>query len=135
VEKQPEYDFAEFQAECAKGTVFIELFVTKSARADFKLDTNTQILALFSNTKFRNIIHIKTEPIKELKPYIGLPHDVYEFDFGAKHGYLAILKFKDRWVIKSLKKHHVQTNDNKKYKQTIHAIGMKIPGKQKTDEE
>ncbi len=102
------YKFADFTSACAIGVEAVHVIkgATITARSDFNLKTNGEILGFISNGGLENLGYIKTKPWKNDPKSSGIMVDSYNFYSGDTKGYMAYLYQPEtkKWLLKSFKK-------------------------------
>jgi len=107
---EPEYKFDDFVNDCAVGTskIFVSRGAMETARSDFKLATQNQVLEFIANGGLEKPTFInKKEWENNNDDTVVIMVDAYAFFSGIIYGYIAfvyITKTK-KWLIKSFKKH------------------------------
>lgn len=104
---QPTYDLNEFLKSCLEGNPapFILRGALMTARADFNLKTQTQVLDFIGNNGLEKPCLINVKPW-ENNPNLAQPImvDAYGFYSGMRYGYIAFFHSPVRkWIIKSFK--------------------------------
>ncbi len=108
----PYYDFFKFKkaCECNQRNIYLINNVTNDARKIFNLNNKPQILEFISNDGLENLRFINCKAW-ESNPDKNNPImvDSYEFRTLGKLGYIAFMRNRENWIIKSF---HLSTNTN-----------------------
>lgn len=110
MKQEPEYELDDFVRDCTKNppTVFVTHGAMLTARSDFNLNTQANVLEFIANGGLEKPTYInKKEWENNPNKQVEIMVDAYAFFSGLIYGYIAfvyVAKTK-KWIIKSFKKH------------------------------
>jgi len=105
---KPNYELDSCMRGCATGlsNATVLKIAMDTARTDFNLNTQIQVLGFIGNGGLENPCFINSKPWENNPhPHNGIMVDAYSFYSGSLYGYFAFFQSTTgKWVIKSFKK-------------------------------
>ena len=102
----PAYDLGVFVGACRKAaSVFVAGGAMETARRDFGLNSQPEVVAFIGNGGLEHPVHANTAPWQNNPdPSDPILVDSYNFYSGSRYGYMAFFRAPSaNWVVKSFK--------------------------------